>query len=54
MVGVGGTEDGDDPGQGCVSANTHVQLRIPLMADSDSTVIADSIPCDGGHPAPVS
>lgn len=24
-------------------------LRIPLMADSDSTFIADSVPCDGGH-----
>jgi len=29
-------------------------LRIPLMADSDSTFIADNIPCDGGHPALVS
>jgi hypothetical protein len=29
-------------------------LRIPLMADTDSTFIADSIPFDGGHPAQVS
>ncbi|MFC5522576.1 HU family DNA-binding protein, partial [Polaromonas jejuensis] len=29
-------------------------VRIPLMADSDSTFIADSIPGDGGHPALVS
>jgi hypothetical protein len=30
------------------------QVRIPLMAGSDSTFIADSIPSDGGHPALVS
>ena len=30
------------------------EVRIPLMADSDSTFIADSIPFDGGHPALVS
>ena len=30
------------------------QVRIPLMADSDSIPIADSVPCDGGHAAPVS
>ena len=30
------------------------KLRIPLMADSDSIPIADSIPCDGGHAARVS
>lgn len=30
------------------------RLRIPLMADSDSIPIADSIPCDGGHLARVS
>ncbi|GAO20344.1 Ig family protein [Alicycliphilus sp. B1] len=30
------------------------QLRIPLMADSDSISIADSVPCDGGHVARVS
>ena len=29
-------------------------MRIPLMADSDSTFIADSLPSKGGHPAPVS
>jgi hypothetical protein len=29
-------------------------VRIPLMADSVSTLIADSIPSDGGHPALVS
>jgi hypothetical protein len=29
-------------------------MRIPLMADSDSTFIADSIPFDGGHLALVS
>ena len=29
-------------------------VRIPLMADSDSIPIADSIPCDGGHAARVS
>jgi hypothetical protein len=29
-------------------------VRIPLMADSDSTFIADIIPCDGGHPELVS
>jgi hypothetical protein len=27
----------------------HNRLRIPLMADSDSIVIADSVPGDGGH-----
>jgi hypothetical protein len=31
-----------------------LRLRIPLMADTDSTFIADSIPYDGGHPAQVS
>ena len=31
-----------------------VMLRIPLMADSDSIPIADSVPCDGGHVARVS
>ena len=30
------------------------KLRIPLMADSDSIPIADSIPFDGGHRARVS
>ncbi len=30
------------------------KVRIPLMADSDSIPIADSVPCDGGHAAPVS
>ena len=29
-------------------------LRIPLMADSDSISIADSVPGDGGHVARVS
>jgi hypothetical protein len=29
-------------------------LRIPLMADSDSIPIADSVPDDGGHAARVS
>ena len=29
-------------------------LRIPLMADSDSIPIADSVPGDGGHVARVS
>lgn len=29
-------------------------LRIPLMADSDSISIADSVPGDGGHVAQVS
>ncbi|CAG9169709.1 hypothetical protein [Cupriavidus pinatubonensis] len=29
-------------------------VRIPLMADSDSRLIADSVPCEGGHPALVS
>ncbi len=29
-------------------------MRIPLMADSDSIPIADSVPCDGGHAARVS
>ena len=29
-------------------------VRIPLMADTVSTFIADSIPYDGGHPAQVS
>jgi len=29
-------------------------VRIPLMADSDSIPIADSVPCDGGHLAQVS
>ena len=31
-----------------------VCLRIPLMADSDSIPIADSVPGDGGHVARVS
>lgn len=26
-----------------------VEVRIPLMADSDSIPIADSVPCDVGH-----
>jgi len=30
------------------------KVRIPLMADSDSIAIADSVPCDGGHLARVS
>ena len=30
------------------------ELRIPLMADSDSISIADSVPGDGGHVARVS
>lgn len=29
-------------------------MRIPLMADSDSISIADSVPGDGGHVARVS
>ena len=29
-------------------------VRIPLMADSDSIPIADSVPGDGGHVARVS
>ena len=29
-------------------------MRIPLMADSDSIPIADSVPGDGGHVARVS
>ena len=29
-------------------------VRIPLMADSDSIPIADSVPGDGGHAARVS
>lgn len=29
-------------------------VRIPLMADSDSTFIADSVPAKSGHPALVS
>ena len=35
------------------SAST-VRMRIPLMADSDSIPIADSVPGDGGHVARVS
>ena len=35
-------------------ARSGVILRIPLMADSDSIPIADSVPCDGGHVARVS
>ncbi|TFI44737.1 hypothetical protein E4O93_20620 [Diaphorobacter sp. DS2] len=30
------------------------RMRIPLMADSDSIPIADSVPGDGGHVARVS
>lgn len=30
------------------------RVRIPLMADSDSIPIADSVPGDGGHVARVS
>ncbi len=32
----------------------HLKVRIPLMADSDSIPIADSVPDDGGHAALVS
>ncbi|MGU5153028.1 hypothetical protein, partial [Pseudomonas aeruginosa] len=32
----------------------YLPLRIPLMADSDSIPIADSVPGDGGHVARVS
>ena len=35
-------------------ARVEDRLRIPLMADSDSIPIADSVPCDGGHLARVS
>ena len=35
-------------------ANHEVRVRIPLMADSDSIPIADSVPGDGGHVARVS
>jgi len=31
-------------------AYPHRLLRIPLMADTHSTPIADSVPRDGGHP----
>ena len=31
-----------------------IKVRIPLMADSDSIPIADSVPGDGGHVARVS
>ena len=31
-----------------------LSMRIPLMADSDSIPIADSVPGDGGHVARVS
>lgn len=31
-----------------------ISVRIPLMADSDSISIADSVPGDGGHVARVS
>ena len=41
-------------GEGDRSNHFHPILRIPLMADSDSTFIADGIPSDGGHPALVS
>jgi DNA-binding NarL/FixJ family response regulator len=37
-----------------VVTSSDASVRIPLMADSDSTFIADSIPSDGGHPALVS
>nr|CBA28344.1 hypothetical protein Csp_A06800 [Curvibacter putative symbiont of Hydra magnipapillata] len=37
-----------------MSAGFCTLLRIPLMADCDSTFIADSIPFDGGHPVLVS
>jgi hypothetical protein len=47
----GGTVDGWS-----ISAQgfTASELRIPLMADSDSIPIADSVPDDGGHAARVS
>jgi hypothetical protein len=41
-------------GQRAAAVMSLIQLRIPLMADTDSTFIADSIPYDGGHPAQVS
>ena len=37
-----------------VSADPRSIVRIPLMADSDSISIADSVPGDGGHVARVS
>ena len=37
-----------------LSSFRKAHLRIPLMADSDSIPIADSVPCDGGHVARVS
>jgi IS5 family transposase len=37
-----------------VAVASNAGLRIPLMADSDSIPIADSVPCDGGHAARVS
>jgi hypothetical protein len=45
---------GEMPPLGPFSFKERLELRIPLMADSDSTFIADSIPFDGGHPALVS
>ncbi|NWF47119.1 hypothetical protein F3K02_17955 [Hydrogenophaga sp. D2P1] len=36
------------------TSNPLAQVRIPLMADSDSIPIADSVPGDGGHAARVS
>jgi hypothetical protein len=29
---------------------TSASLRIPLIADTHSRLIADSVPCDRGHP----
>lgn len=43
--------------QACKGAQVSARMptvRIPLMADSDSIPIADSVPCDGGHAARVS
>ena len=37
-----------------ISAAELMAVRIPLMADSDSIPIADSVPGDGGHVARVS
>ena len=49
--------DGDSTRAESISARMPMNplwLRIPLMADSDSISIADSVPGDGGHVARVS
>ena len=48
------TQDQDTALQLDALSKSGCTVRIPLMADSDSIPIADSVPGDGGHVARVS